>query len=159
MLSPSTTSSLPSLLPHSIHWQLPLQICFIPSSCAASHFPLLPAALPPSPSSSPHTSLHSLLPRHLAFSSFSRASTSAFSRDVEAFEREQAGLLRQLAERDPEQLIRVFERSPGLHNRPAALSAYVKALVKVDRLDSSSLLLALQRGARGERGGGVVQKP
>ncbi|KAL2317922.1 hypothetical protein Fmac_031798 [Flemingia macrophylla] len=38
---------------------------------------------------------------------------------------------------DPEAVIRVFESQPSLHNSPSALSEYVKALVKVDRLDAS----------------------
>ncbi|KAG4962623.1 hypothetical protein JHK82_039314 [Glycine max] len=38
---------------------------------------------------------------------------------------------------DPEAVIRVFESQPSLHNSPSALSEYVKALVKVDRLDES----------------------
>ena len=42
---------------------------------------------------------------------------------------------------DPEAVIRVFESQPSLHNSPSALSEYVKALVKVDRLDESQLLV------------------
>ena len=48
---------------------------------------------------------------------------------------------------DPEAVIRVFESQPSLHNSPSALSEYVKALVKVDRLDESELLKTLRRGA------------
>ncbi|KAH1203872.1 ATP-dependent zinc metalloprotease FTSH 5, mitochondrial [Glycine max] len=47
---------------------------------------------------------------------------------------------------DPEAVIRVFESQPSLHNSPSALSEYVKALVKVDRLDESQLLKTLRRG-------------
>ncbi|KAL9330736.1 hypothetical protein ACSQ67_000346 [Phaseolus vulgaris] len=47
---------------------------------------------------------------------------------------------------DPEAVIRVFESQPSLHNSPSALSEYVKALVKVDRLDESELLKTLRRG-------------
>lgn len=47
---------------------------------------------------------------------------------------------------DPEAVIRLFESQPSLHSNPAALAEYVKALVKVDRLDGSELFKALQRG-------------
>ncbi|XP_022982341.1 ATP-dependent zinc metalloprotease FTSH 4, mitochondrial [Cucurbita maxima] len=55
---------------------------------------------------------------------------------------------------DPEAVIRLFETQPSLHHNATALSEYVKALVKVDRLDESELLKTLQRGilnaSRGE---------
>lgn len=55
--------------------------------------------------------------------------------------------LRELYHRnDPEAIIRIFESQPSLHSNPSALSEYVKALVKVDRLDESELLKTLQRG-------------
>jgi len=47
---------------------------------------------------------------------------------------------------DPEAVIRAFESQPSLHTNPAAVAEYVKALVKVDRLDGSELLRTLQRG-------------
>lgn len=47
---------------------------------------------------------------------------------------------------DPEAVIRLFETQPSLHHNATALSEYVKALVKVDRLDESELLKTLQRG-------------
>lgn len=47
---------------------------------------------------------------------------------------------------DPEAVIRLFESQPSLHSNPTAIGEYVKALVKVDRLDESELLKALQRG-------------
>ncbi|KAK7321591.1 hypothetical protein VNO77_32390 [Canavalia gladiata] len=47
---------------------------------------------------------------------------------------------------DPEAVIRVFESQPSLHTIPSALSEYIKALVKVDRLDKSELLKTLRRG-------------
>ncbi|KAJ4833792.1 ATP-dependent zinc metalloprotease FTSH 4, mitochondrial [Turnera subulata] len=47
---------------------------------------------------------------------------------------------------DPEAVIRLFESSPSLHHNPSALAEYVKALVRVDRLDESELLKTLQRG-------------
>ena len=43
-------------------------------------------------------------------------------------------------------MIRAFESQPSLHTNSAALSEYVKALVKVDRLDESELLQTLRRG-------------
>lgn len=47
---------------------------------------------------------------------------------------------------DPEVVIKIFESQPSLHSNPSALAEYVKALVKVDRLDESELLKTLQRG-------------
>ncbi|XP_076929778.1 ATP-dependent zinc metalloprotease FTSH 4, mitochondrial-like [Bidens hawaiensis] len=47
---------------------------------------------------------------------------------------------------DPEAIIRLFESQPSMHSNPTALKEYVKALVKVDRLDESELLKTLQRG-------------
>ncbi|XP_052209803.1 ATP-dependent zinc metalloprotease FTSH 4, mitochondrial [Diospyros lotus] len=61
-----------------------------------------------------------------------------------------AAYLRELYHRnDPEAVIRLFESQPSLHSNPSALSEYVKALVKVDRLDESELLKTLQRGIAG----------
>ena len=55
--------------------------------------------------------------------------------------------LRELYHRnDPEAVIRLFESQPSLHSNRSALSEYVKALVKVDRLDESELLKTLQKG-------------
>ncbi|KAK7351275.1 hypothetical protein VNO77_10596 [Canavalia gladiata] len=45
----------------------------------------------------------------------------------------------------PEAVIRAFESQSSLHTNPSALSEYVKALVKVDRLDESELLKTLRR--------------
>ncbi|PIN06831.1 AAA+-type ATPase containing the peptidase M41 domain [Handroanthus impetiginosus] len=50
---------------------------------------------------------------------------------------------------DPEAVIRLFESQPLLHSNSSALAAYVKSLVKVDRLDDSNLLKTLQRGIYG----------
>ncbi|XP_019437019.1 PREDICTED: ATP-dependent zinc metalloprotease FTSH 4, mitochondrial-like isoform X2 [Lupinus angustifolius] len=47
---------------------------------------------------------------------------------------------------DPEAVIKLFESQSSLHSNPSALSEYVKALVKVDRLDESELLKTLQKG-------------
>ncbi|XP_057480655.1 ATP-dependent zinc metalloprotease FTSH 4, mitochondrial-like isoform X1 [Actinidia eriantha] len=58
--------------------------------------------------------------------------------------------LRELYHRnDPEAVIRLFESQPSLHSNPSALAEYVRALVKVDRLDDSELLKTLQRGIAG----------
>lgn len=58
-----------------------------------------------------------------------------------------ASNLRELYHRnDPEAVIRLFESQPSLHLDSSALKEYVKALVKVDRLDESELLKTLQRG-------------
>ncbi|OAY75574.1 ATP-dependent zinc metalloprotease FTSH 5, mitochondrial [Ananas comosus] len=58
----------------------------------------------------------------------------------------EVSLLKELYRSDPERVIRIFESQPSLHANPSALAEYVKALVKVDRLDESSLLKTLQRG-------------
>ncbi|PSR91319.1 ATP-dependent zinc metalloprotease FTSH 4 like [Actinidia chinensis var. chinensis] len=50
---------------------------------------------------------------------------------------------------DPEAVIRLFESQPSLHSNTSALAEYMKALVKVDRLDESELLKTLQRGIGG----------
>ncbi|KAJ0977477.1 hypothetical protein J5N97_012951 [Dioscorea zingiberensis] len=65
-------------------------------------------------------------------------------RDVEGAN--EITLLKELYRSDPEGVIRIFESQPSLHSNPSALAEYVKALVKVDRLDESSLLKTLQRG-------------
>lgn len=52
---------------------------------------------------------------------------------------------------DPEAVIRLFESQPSLHANPSALSEYVKALVRVDRLDDSELIKTLHRGNCGNR--------
>ncbi|KAK9742001.1 hypothetical protein RND81_03G142600 [Saponaria officinalis] len=62
-----------------------------------------------------------------------RMSESAYSRDL-------------YRRGDPEAVIRAFESQPALHNSPSAVAEYVKALVKLDRLNESELLRTLQRG-------------
>lgn len=58
-----------------------------------------------------------------------------------------AAYLKELNHRnDPEAVIRLFENQPSLHTNPSALGEYVKALVKVDRLDDAELLKTLHRG-------------
>lgn len=65
----------------------------------------------------------------------------------DADEASEVAHLRELYRRnDPEAVIRLFESQPSLHSNPSALAEYVKALVKVDRLDDSELLKTLQRG-------------
>lgn len=58
----------------------------------------------------------------------------------------QVALLRQLNKVDPESVIRWFESRPLPYLSSAAMAEYVRALVKVDRLDESALLKTLQRG-------------
>ncbi|CAD6231149.1 unnamed protein product [Miscanthus lutarioriparius] len=58
----------------------------------------------------------------------------------------ETSLLKEIYRSDPERVIPIFESQPSLHSNPAALSEYVKALVRVDRLDESALLKTLQRG-------------
>lgn len=65
----------------------------------------------------------------------------------DADEASEVAHLKELCRRnDPEAVIRLFETQPSLHHNATALSEYVKALVKVDRLDESELLKTLQRG-------------
>lgn len=78
--------------------------------------------------------------------------TSNYSRRLEQAEAglgsedKQVSLLRQLNRVDPESVIRWFESRPLPHHSSAAMAEYVKALVKVDRLDESALLRTLQQG-------------
>ncbi|MBA0604121.1 hypothetical protein Godav_016806 [Gossypium davidsonii] len=66
----------------------------------------------------------------------------------DAYESSEVANLRELYLRnDPEAVIRLFESQASLHSNRSALSEYVKALVKVDRLDESELLKTLQKGA------------
>uniref|UniRef100_A0A0E0MYC2 AAA+ ATPase domain-containing protein n=1 Tax=Oryza rufipogon TaxID=4529 RepID=A0A0E0MYC2_ORYRU len=58
----------------------------------------------------------------------------------------EASLLKEIYKSDPERVIQIFESQPWLHSNRLALSEYVKALVKVDRLDDSTLLKTLRRG-------------
>uniref|UniRef100_A0A0D9V272 AAA+ ATPase domain-containing protein n=1 Tax=Leersia perrieri TaxID=77586 RepID=A0A0D9V272_9ORYZ len=58
----------------------------------------------------------------------------------------EASLLKEIYRSDPERVIQIFESQPWLHSNRLALSEYVKALVKVDRLDDSTLLKTLRRG-------------
>ncbi|KAK9079855.1 hypothetical protein SSX86_001528 [Deinandra increscens subsp. villosa] len=68
-------------------------------------------------------------------------------RERDADRASDASYFRELYHRnDPEAIIRLFESQPSMHSNPAALKEYVKALVKVDRLDESELLRTLQRG-------------
>ncbi|XP_042003186.1 ATP-dependent zinc metalloprotease FTSH 4, mitochondrial-like isoform X1 [Salvia splendens] len=56
--------------------------------------------------------------------------------------------LKELSRRnDSEEVIRLFENTPSLHSNPSALAEYVKALVRLDRLDESELFRTLRRGA------------
>lgn len=65
----------------------------------------------------------------------------------------QANYLRQLNQRgEPEAVIRQYEGGRVISSE-ATLGEYVKALVKVDRLDSSALVQTLQRGASQARHG------
>lgn len=79
--------------------------------------------------------------------------TFTFSRDpqVAGDAAHQARQLRELNRRgDPEGVIRAFE-SGSVVSTEETLGEYVKALVRVDRLDSSALLQTLERGASGAR--------
>ncbi|XP_024532612.1 ATP-dependent zinc metalloprotease FTSH 5, mitochondrial [Selaginella moellendorffii] len=86
--------------------------------------------------------------------------TSNFSRRLEQLEREggpdaqekQVKFLRDLNKVDPEGVIWWFESRPLPQHSTGALAEYLKALVKVDRLDDSALLKTLQRGATASLG-------
>ncbi|CAI0448437.1 unnamed protein product, partial [Linum tenue] len=58
---------------------------------------------------------------------------------------------------DPEAVIKIFESQSSLHHNPSALAEYVKALVRVDRLDESELLKTRMSNAvrREESSGGL----
>lgn len=80
---------------------------------------------------------------------------NAFSRKLDQLERDSgryeaedkhAALLKELNRVDPEGVIRWFESQSAAHHSPGTLAEYVKALVKVDRLDESALLKTLQQG-------------
>ncbi|KAF3571684.1 hypothetical protein F2Q69_00062580 [Brassica cretica] len=82
---------------------------------------------------------------------FQSSYAGSFARRVrDRGEFNEAAQLRDLFRRnDPEAVIRIFESSPTMHSNPSALTEYVKALVKVDRLDNSELVRTLQRGIVG----------
>ena len=83
-----------------------------------------------------------------ASSRFQSSYVGSFARRVrERDEFNEVAQLRELFRRnDPEAVIRIFESSPSMHSNPSALTEYIKALVKVDRLDNSELVRTLQRG-------------
>ncbi|KAJ4903041.1 ATP-dependent zinc metalloprotease FTSH 4 [Raphanus sativus] len=86
-----------------------------------------------------------------ASSRFQSSYVGSFVRRVrERDEFNEVAQLRELFRRnDPEAVIRIFESSPSMHSNPSALTEYIKALVKVDRLDNSELVRTLQRGIAG----------
>jgi ATP-dependent metalloprotease len=80
---------------------------------------------------------------------------NAFSRKLEQLEKESnrydtedkhAALLKELNRVDPEGVIRWFESQSLSNHSPGTIAEYVKALVKVDRLDESALFKTLQQG-------------
>ena len=59
----------------------------------------------------------------------------------------EVSLLKEYNKRDPEYVIRWFERSrPYQWYSPGILAEYVKALVKTDKLDKTELLSVIQEG-------------
>lgn len=84
------------------------------------------------------------------------SSYSNYIRKLEQLDREaaskfdldekQASILKELNKVDPEGVVRWFESRPLVTQSSAALAEYVKALVKVDRLDESALLKTLHQG-------------
>eukprot|EP00850_Spirogloea_muscicola_P005590 SM000026S08839 [mRNA] locus=s26:28831:31716:+ [translate_table: standard] len=70
-------------------------------------------------------------------------------RDLNRFEVEperQAQLMAEISQYQPEVVVRWYESRPQVQSNSAALAEYIKALVKLDRLDNASLLRTLQRG-------------
>lgn len=63
------------------------------------------------------------------------------------YEEKQTALLKELNKVDPEGVVRWFEGRPLAQHSSSVLAEYVKALVRIDRLDESALLKTLQRGA------------
>lgn len=84
------------------------------------------------------------------------SSYSNYMRRLEQLDREaaskfdldekQASVLKELGKVDPEGVVRWFESRPIGTQSSAALAEYLKALVKLDRLDESALLKTLHRG-------------
>ncbi|CAL5222682.1 g5082 [Coccomyxa viridis] len=75
------------------------------------------------------------------------------SRDIPADPKAQASYLKELNRRgDSESVIRLFEGGQA-GSTEASLGEYVKALVAVDRLNTSSLVQTLQRGAQANAAG------
>ncbi|XVE53887.1 hypothetical protein DITRI_Ditri03aG0038000 [Diplodiscus trichospermus] len=69
----------------------------------------------------------------------------------DAVEASEGARMRELYHRnDPEAVIRLYESQPFLNSNSAAVSEYVKALVKVHRLNESQLLEKLQKARGGE---------
>ncbi|KAK4412625.1 ATP-dependent zinc metalloprotease FTSH 4, mitochondrial [Sesamum alatum] len=57
-----------------------------------------------------------------------------------------AAYLKELYHRnDPEEVIGLFESRPSLHFNPSVLAEYIKALIKVDKLDEIELLMILHK--------------
>lgn len=78
---------------------------------------------------------------------FQSSYVGRFARRVRDFEgASEATLLKELYRSDSEEVVRLFENHPSLHQNPAALTEYIKALISLDRLDDSELLKTLQRG-------------
>ncbi|KAK3283619.1 ATP-dependent zinc metalloprotease FTSH 4, mitochondrial, variant 2 [Cymbomonas tetramitiformis] len=72
------------------------------------------------------------------------------------FGSEPQSVLKEMNRTDPEGVVRAFE-SGGFPQTEANLAEYVKALVKLDRLDNNAMLRAVQRGST--RGAAVEYAP
>lgn len=72
------------------------------------------------------------------------------------FASEQQNLLKEMNKTDPEGVVKAFE-SGAFPQTEANLAEYVKALVKLDRLDNNAMLRAVQRGSF--RGAATGQAP
>ncbi|EIE25196.1 ATP-dependent metallopeptidase Hfl [Coccomyxa subellipsoidea C-169] len=80
--------------------------------------------------------------------SLHRRPFTSFQKELPGDSTSQASYLRELNRRgDSEAVVRIFESGQAASNE-ATLGEYVKALVAVDRLDTSSLIRTLQRGAQ-----------
>ncbi|BDA41445.1 ATP-dependent zinc metalloprotease FTSH 4, mitochondrial [Coccomyxa sp. Obi] len=84
--------------------------------------------------------------------SLQRRPFSSFQKELPGDSNSQATYLRELNRRgDSEAVVRIFEGGQ-VASSEATLGEYVKALVAVDRLDTSSLIRTLQRGAQAGNG-------
>ncbi|KAK9909143.1 hypothetical protein WJX75_007825 [Coccomyxa subellipsoidea] len=80
--------------------------------------------------------------------SLHRRPFTSFQKELSGDANSQVSYLRELNRRgDSEAVVRIFESGQAVSNE-ATLGEYVKALVAVDRLDTSSLIRTLQRGAQ-----------
>eukprot|EP00249_Psilotum_nudum_P024448 c29184_g2_i1 orf=540-1106(+) len=69
----------------------------------------------------------------------------------------EVALLKELNKMDPEGVIKWYESRPQSWYNPQVLAEYLRALVKVDRLNESELLETLQKGVYARVKGGTAE--